>query len=607
MSTKVSWKKLKSHRGSSAGITARMEDYLTSRDSLMAYLELSEFLVHDTKWKGGPIAEDLRWVEATAPAIAFLLSRAMDASFPARVFALVAELVGAPHEKAWLAPATAPLPHDVLDTLEAHFAVLEEEVASQDAAVRASVCMVLTLVAPPKAQAAADLLRGLVNTDPVATVRASALLGLARVAGSSDIALIEQLSTDTTQPDLVRGAAALALLRLEPSRSPSELGDALEIWLSQPPTGDTEAPLCWFHSDVGGPNRPQEGKGIANGAWAIHVLAQHMNRWEAWRDDLVDLGCSTTSPMVRRSVSDLLWLNELPSGPGYRLLHPDCLSSRQLELLERIADKWLCVPPRHGLPAGGPTRMRYFGWAEPSLMEREVEVEIDGATVKRTIGWTKGSPGKAVDGTWAIAHDERTLPEIDALSPAMRWRALAEICVSMGAPNGFSVTGDQLERVIDAAVADPDLSEAAVPLLDEVSAWYGEARAQQTVGEMDPETSRLLITPAVRTEVRFKPEWEVFLGRDLPEDDGRAIIECFEEHRREPWLLANPQYYQRLAAYIDLVPSAEFVRRYWSKIQAKRKAGTLKPKSQVLERRILELAESVPLFAEVVRQADQEP
>ena len=179
--------------------------------------------------------------------------------------------------------------------------------------------------------------------------------------------------------------------------------------------------------------------------------------------------------------------------------------------------------------------------------------------------------------------------------------AIAEQCPDF---EMFLMNKNLSERVAK-LIESPDFIEKAPSTLDAVAQWYTlDAYHKKLDSSLADTVFNQIFLPIILFTKRCKPEWEILLPRDLPEKDARAIIASINEERRAPWLKANLQYFHRLADYIDLVPDVLFVRGYWQKIQNRKKAGTLKTKSLVLEKRILELAKTHPVFTEAVQKAE---
>jgi len=159
------------------------------------------------------------------------------------------------------------------------------------------------------------------------------------------------------------------------------------------------------------------------------------------------------------------------------------------------------------------------------------------------------------------------------------------------------------ERVAEAV----DGGEQAPQVLDAVAQWYAEDEYHK---KLDPELAdtvfQRLLLPVVLESKDCQEGWERLFPRHLPEEHGRALIESLDLTRRVAWLDANPQYADRLAAYIDRVGDLGYITRRFIRLRDKKKEGELRPKLAILERRLLELVETEPLFAEALDNVDEE-
>jgi hypothetical protein len=593
-SRRISWKKLKGHHGSAAKLPKAIGSFIDGGSPSMAIADFSPALMHPDKWKRAILPPDERWVEATAPAIDLFLSGVERATRPEWVLGYVAEFAGALHEDGWLGAPESYLPEDIAEVLRTHLPTLERAVKNASPAVRAAACLVLALEPASEADAVRHLFATLVEDDVAPTVRASALLGLARYASDGDLVRIEALLGDPLAPPLLRGAACLARLRIDPAYPIDQMGAAVECWLSIPPEVDSVAPLAWFGSGLRYPVRSHLSEWTGDAAWAMFQLARRWGAWNAWCGPILDIGQRTESPVVRRAISDLLLRIEFPE-----LWEIDHLPTRsdfsdhQLAVLRKIGDGMLLVRVR-ALPGAGPGRMRHFGWAPPGLMETPVVTERAGKQVRETITTSRARRGDAF------------LPEVARLSAAERWRVLTELSTTLYFPGEPGVKGEEFARLVDAAANDPGMTTIAPPVIDEIANWYQHAQSQYGIGPMDAPTSDLILLAAARAGIRFKPAWECLLPAQLAETSAADLVRALPEERRSPWLLRNRQSTEILIMLLPCVPGVAFAAHYMKRLLEVRAQGEYQPAHEALEARIRELATTEERFAQAIREAEAE-
>jgi hypothetical protein len=227
----VAWKSLKHAQGAATRVPTQIEqlssDKPLERDD--AYSLLRGALVGREEWFG-----------ASAPAVALLLDDALEsAKEPHRVLLLVADIVGADHGRAWAADSVAAGGAAVRTEVVERRKLVESRLGHESAAVRSAAAVLLALLPEVRREIVAELLR-LAREDAAAVVRATAILSL---AACGDDAVLKDARK--AKEAIVRGAAAVAALRLDP-KSPFDAERAgLEDWLTWLPPQD-------FRSQVAG-------------------------------------------------------------------------------------------------------------------------------------------------------------------------------------------------------------------------------------------------------------------------------------------------------------------------------------------------------------------
>jgi hypothetical protein len=141
-------------------------------------------------------------------------------------------------------------------------------------------------------------------------------------------------------------------------------------------------------------------------------------------------------------------------------------------------------------------------------------------------------------------------------------------------------------------------------VLDDVAQWYSEHSLHKKLdAKLAEKVFDKLLLPILRKTKACKPEWEILLPRHLPEEHERTTLESLAPGRRGPWLDANPQDPDRQVGYIDLVVDVDYIHKCLAPIYGKnQKARRRHFQLWNLEKRILELADTHPVFAEAVQR-----
>lgn len=527
MTKTIDWKKLKHARGPATRVPAQVQQLLAKGNERRedAFSTLQDMLIE----KG-------RWFEASAPALALLLDTAPKAPEPDLLLVLAADVLGADHLRSWLAPLDEALPAEAvkvheaaLERKEALFALLE----GKEPAARAAATVVLTML-PELRGEALPLLKRRATQDDEEVVRASALLALGRLgAGDAEVAQIVDAARGAEDP-LVRGAGAVAWLRLDAGRSFAAVAEGLEAWLgwqpAEPWTPD-QASLPWFGGLAVAWYRMKLPLGGA--ATALVALARQRDATRDLVEIALRLGSSATGGAALRRLSALVLDlgGFLQFGENHVALL-DELSPEQRAIAEKLAPTRLVPLAGRGLPASGTPRRRWLGLAPPGPLERQVEVEISGSQHALPL-WRAWKQIVATAG-----RDSRPIPPpLDALlSGHDRWQAIVEFDSKA---YGFAchMAPEELERQLAAIPHDDELLRRAAELADELVERFAAAEAQGTPVAPSFTTSAMLLLPLVRAGKPLEQRWErlIYIG---DEPQGREIFQALTPDRREAWIAA---------------------------------------------------------------------
>src|SRR6478609_312127 len=237
----VDWSQLEHAHGPATRVPQRLKQLVgkNAQTRVDAFDALRDMLVGQSSW-----------FSASAPAVAWLLAAAPKAPAPELLFTLVAEILGADHVRAWLARLDEPLSDAAQPSFDAALENQQAMLDSLDAkggSTRAAAALALAIV-PALADAALPKLIQQAQADKDEMARASALLSLARFAtGHPECARAIEAARGT-ESLRVRGAAALAWLRMDNGHTLGEIEAELVDWLrvQQPPWDDKATWIPWF-------------------------------------------------------------------------------------------------------------------------------------------------------------------------------------------------------------------------------------------------------------------------------------------------------------------------------------------------------------------------
>ncbi|MGK3971058.1 HEAT repeat domain-containing protein [Sorangium sp. So ce118] len=534
MTKAIDWKKLKHARGPATRVPAQVEQLVGKnsdrREDAFATLE-------DTLIERG------QWLEASAPALALLLDAVPDAPEPDLLLVLSADILGADHVRAWLAPSEEALPAEAVGV---HDVALERREALlgwlRDArpAARAGAAVVLAMLPEIRGEAL-PLLKRQAGEEPDTAARASALIALGRLGeGDEEVDRIVEGARGAEHP-LVRGAAAVAWLRLDGGRSFAGAAEGLAGWLEWKPAepwtpGQTVLP--WFGGLAVTWYKVKQPLEAAPSALA--ALARQRGATRDLVDTAVRLGSGALSGVAMRRLSAMV----LDLG-GFLQLEkdyvalPEELSAEQREIAEGLAATKLVPIAGLGLPACGASRRRWIGLEPPGPLERHVEVEIAGQ--RRTLpvwrAWRELNVSEANEEGEAgeeSASGPIPRPLNACLTGHDRWQAIVEIdAESYGF--GCYMDPDELERQLASVPQDEELLRRAAAVADDLAARFAAGAREGIRMAPSPSMSAMLLLPLVRAGRRLDQRWEPLIHVG-DEPQAREIFQALTPERREAWI-----------------------------------------------------------------------
>lgn len=503
----VDWKSLKHARGPATRLPNEMKG-LSSRSGETVAEAVD--VVEDV------LTGDRLWFSASAPAISLLAEVTRKATHKSAVLFVMANALGADHVRAWFAPPDAGPPADVVAAALACQEYLVELAGDADAFTRASALVVLAMV-PDLATGALQVFRRAATSDGSEAVRASALLALGR-AGANDPpskALLTSLEQDHAAPGVVRGAATLCSLRLNPTRSLSSARSGIQEWLSFPlPEPFEGAHIPWFRAKrYGWYTRDQF---LSAPSQAVFEIASRRGQLRELLDLVIEMALGATDHQLLRALNELVVeLGGFRSNPEEPfVLLPSELPEAQLLLAKRLAATPLLPHAAYGLPAAGTPRRRWLGELPPAALEREVEVTVEGSTVRVPIYRARELLDVSLDdAVFPPALDEK-------LSGVERWEALVWLTAESYVQSHV-IDSEPLELEIQAVADSDDVFNRAPAIADELlQRLAAEARVGRPT-EIGHETSALLFLPLVRAGRPIEARWHAL----IPEGTEPDVVE----------------------------------------------------------------------------------
>lgn len=464
------------------------------------------------------------WFPASAPAVAWLLDAVKKAPEPDLVLTLAAEILGGDHLRAWLAPADEPIADDARPSLEAALerrATILDALASADPRARASATTVVATL-PALADEARPRLRELAARDAEAVVRASALLALGRL-DAGDAA--EIAASQGADHPLVRGAAAVARLRLDAALPFDATSDEIIDWLRwvPPDHGGSEPQLPWF----GGlavawykMNQP-----LDPAPQALAALARARHEVDALIDLCLTIGRREAMGAEARRLGQLvLDLADLGAIGRDEVALFDDLPPRAQATARGLAETTLLPLAGHGLPACGAPRRRWAGIAPRGPLD--AEITVDGAPLP----------------LWRAFRELRRRGPVSVMNPLPapldehlrgrdRFQALAELSTQSYA------VGCQLPlEVGDAELAalpnDDAIVALAAQIASDLAGRYAAAERDEAPVQPDGDKNAFVLGPLLRAGRPLEPRWDALVVLDR-EPAARRLLEALPPERRE--------------------------------------------------------------------------
>ena len=509
----MSWKELRHATGPATRVPDQIKQ-LAGKDRCareQAYLDLID-----------AFARVGEWFTASPHALDALLDAVARADAPELVLAVAADVIAGDHVRAWAAPTTEVSPAAAADTRRVAEERVAELLALLDArkpGARAGATLVLALLPEAReASRAAILARLAAERDPV--VRAGMILALARIGEHDEASRRAVLHARRDANPLVRGAAATAALRMEPSAplhsEHERLGDAL-AW---------DAPTPWFRGVVLG--FEEESAFAPPLAAALLEIARRRDTMGALLDELVAVAQAAEPGLVTRCIGDTMTHAGELAVDRSLVATIDELTVPQRAVAERVATTWLLPDGGDGLPAAGRARARWAGKAEPGPLDAVVTIEIEGTILvgPRWRAWRelrkRGLSGSA------------EVPPIVAagLAPLDRFEALVEF---MAETYRWSVglRTEDIESELRRVSGEEQLFDRVRIIADDLAARFAVAHDERRlhISPM-PDLGMLLFLPFVRARRPLRPEWDsvIYLGPT-------EVFESLPEARREAMLV----------------------------------------------------------------------
>lgn len=531
MTKAIDWKKLKHAHGPATRVPAQVEQ-LVGKDSDRredAFATLEDTLVA----RG-------RWFEASGPALALLLDAVPAAPEPDLLLVLSADLLGADHVRAWLAPCGEALP---AEAVEVHDVALQRRQAllgwlrGESPSARAGAAVALAML-PQLRGEALPLLKQQAVEEGDAAARASALIALGRLGeGDEEAARIVDEARGAGHP-LVRGAAAVAWLRLDAGRSFAEAGEGLAAWLEWKPAEPWtpgQAVLPWFGGLAVTWYKMKQPLEAAPSALA--ALARERGAIGDLVGAAVRLAGGALSGVAMRRLSAMV----LDLGGFLRLEKdyvalPEELSAEQRSIAEGLARTSLVPIAGLGLPACGAPRRRWIGLAPPGPLERRVEVEIAGERKVLPVWRAWQELNLSEEDEVGEEGGGGPIPRpLDArLTGHDRWQAIVEVdAESYGF--GCYMEPDEVERQLAAVPQDEELLRRAVEVADDLAERFAAGAREGIRMAPSPSMSAMLLLPIVRSGKRIEQRWEPLIHVG-DEPHAREIFQALAPERREAWI-----------------------------------------------------------------------
>jgi len=580
---KISWKSLEHHAGAAVKVPEWVESLTVSGDRWKYCAELE-----------GAFVQEGQSCSATAPTIGLLFDglHSVEAKQPEWLLRVVANIAGNDQLSAWLRRPDA-IVKDVGLALFERRGELFDALKHDSVAVRSAAAYVLA-VAPASLMAEAiQHLNERLSADSSEYVLASCLLALARLAPKEIDEVLARFSTH--ESGLVRGATAVARLRVNSQLDLEPLLPGLSDWLGANTTPATAPPEFWWWSRS---PRFSQMQGffhaVLQNAVLLVEMAKHSDRVEAWTAAILELPKYTQAGWAYRGATDFLAVaSGLVMRKKNEAAKPSELPASQLELARRLAESPLFATAGYGLPASGPVRRRWLGLEPPHLME--TLAEFDGR--QEPLYWI-----------WDKRTDNSPVIQIESLVGVARWQFYVSEMTGEYSEDWYGPNGTVAETIIADAAADSAIKKIGPAVLNELMGRLVECQRQQLNVKYTGNSAAVFLLPLLRAGCAWDNGWEPLLAVDgEPGSLMHELVAALPVQQREAWLWANPQKLKTELNYVDLLPSARLPKRTLLKLAQYRREGTkLTPASLELERKIHEFAATKPHFAEAVKEARAE-
>lgn len=509
------------------------------------------------------------WFSASGPAAEALLTAVGKAPEPDLLLVLAADVVGADHVRGWLESPGAPVNPEqraVVETALAHVSTLTAQLKAKNPRARAGATVLMAML-PSLAGEWLPLLLDRIERDADEVVRASALLAVSRLGEGHPKALAVTEAALSSSSPLLRGAATLAQLRLDPSREFAANAQGISDWLSTQPTLRERKPwLPWFGGlEVAWYTMHQK---LDASAHALLALAKKRGREAELIDTCLQLGSSEPPPRLARRLGALILAGSGLSTHPESVVRPfDELSEGERAVARRLATTTLLPKAGHGLPSAGNSRRRWAGLDAPGPLEQLVDIELDGKQRKVAFWYAVRELNARKVERADKGQGPFPAPVAAAVAGADRWQAIAELlCMNYATScliadrfddEFFPIELDQRLLRVAASVADDLVSRAHAAHRDELPAITSAV------------ASAWVLLPFVRTGTPINENWDVLveIGKDAL---AREIFGALPSGRRETRLLAYigadwkaphlTSVFERSLSLLPLVPTAAVVR-----------------------------------------------
>lgn len=510
-----------------------------------------------------------RWFSASAPAADTLLTALGKAPEPDLLLVLAADIVGADHVKGWLESPDAHVSSEqrvVIDAALARVSTLTAQLKEKNARARAGATVLMAML-PSLAGEWLPLLMDRIERDEDEVVRASALLAVSRLGeGHKKVSAVTDATLSSTSP-LLRGAATLAQLRLDPSREFAASAEGISDWLSAQPAPRERKPwLPWFGGlEVAWYAMHQK---LDASAHALFALAQQRGQEAALVDTCLQLGASEPSPRLARRLGALILAGSGLSRHPEAVVRPfDELSESERAVARRLATTTLVPRAGYGLPSAGNSRRRWTGLDAPGPLEQLIDVELDGKQ-RNVAFWYAVRELNARK----VERAEQGLgpfpaPVAAAVAGADRWQAIAELLCMNYATS--CVIADRFDQEFAAIELDQRLLRVAAGVADDLVSRVHAANRDELPAVTSAIASAWILLPFVRTKTPINERWDVLveIGKDvlaheifgaLPSDRRQArLLGYLEADWKAPHLTS---VFDRSLSLLPLVPTVAVVR-----------------------------------------------